>query len=297
MKLVILSRNPRLYSTRRLVAAADRRDVACQVVDPLRCVVDLAERPEVYFRGRKLAGIDAVLPRIGASISFYGLAVLRQLESTGVVSANGSEAIARSRDKLRALQLLAHHGIAIPKTAFARSRDEVRHAIRRVGGPPVVLKLLEGTQGVGVILAESVASAESVLDAMHSLRQNILIQAFVAEAEGVDYRAVVVGDRVVAAMARHAAGGEFRSNLHRGGTAEPADLPPVFADTALAAARVLGLEVAGVDILPSRRGPLVLEVNSSPGLEGIETATRRDVAGDILDYLIARQQALAAAPR
>lgn len=289
MKLAILSRNPRLYSTRRLLEAADEVGVQAAVFDPLRCVVDLAgERAEVLHRGRRLAGIDAVLPRIGASITFYGLAVLRQLEAGGVAAINGSEAIARSRDKLRALQRLSRDGIRIPPTAFARSREEVRHAIRRVGGPPVVLKLLEGTQGVGVILAESVASAESVLDAMHSLRQNILIQAFVAEAEGVDYRALVVGDRVVAAMRRDASPGEFRANLHRGGTAEAIELDGETTAAALAAASALGLEVAGVDILPSARGPLVLEVNSSPGLEGIERATGRDVAGAILAYAAGR---------
>lgn len=289
MKLAILSRGPKLYSTARLVAAGIERGYSVAVVDPLHCIVSLTKRrPEVLYRGRRLAAFDAVIPRIGASITVFGLAVLRQLEALGLASANSSDAVARARDKLRSLQLLAQHGLAIPATAFARRRDELRSAIARVGGPPVVLKLIEGTQGVGVMLAESLDSAESVLDAMHWLKHDILIQGFVKEAQGTDVRALVVGGKVIAAIERRAPAGEFRSNLHRGGTARPIILDPAFERAALEATSVLGLDVAGVDLIPSREGPLVLEVNASPGLEGIERATGADVAGAILDLLAAR---------
>jgi ribosomal protein S6--L-glutamate ligase len=288
MRIVILSRNPRLYSTARLAAACRERQAEALVLDPLHCVVKLSrKRPEVHHDGERVSGLDGVVPRIGASITVYGLAVLRQFEMMGVFAANASEAISKSRDKLRALQLLSRHDIGIPPTAFARRREDIRSAIRKVGGTPVILKLLEGTQGTGVILAESVKSAESVLDAMHSLRQNILIQAFVKESQGTDYRVLVVGGRVVGAMARQAVEGEFRSNLHRGGTARAVTLDPHFAATAIHAAQVLGLNIAGVDMIASREGPMVLEVNSSPGLEGIETATGGDVAGAIIDFVLA----------
>jgi ribosomal protein S6--L-glutamate ligase len=288
MRIVILSRNPRLYSTSRLAAACREREAEPLVLDPLHCVVKLSRRrPEVHHNGERISGIDGVVPRIGASITVYGLAVLRQFEMMGVFAANDSEAISKSRDKLRALQLLSRHDIGIPPTAFARRREDVRSAIRKVGGTPVILKLLEGTQGTGVILAESVKSAESVLDAMHSLRQNILIQAFVGESQGTDYRALVVGGTVVAAMARQAVEGEFRSNLHRGGSARAVTLDPHFTATAIHAAQVLGLNIAGVDMIASREGPMVLEVNSSPGLEGIETASGGDVAGAIIDFVLA----------
>jgi ribosomal protein S6--L-glutamate ligase len=287
MKITILSRRASLYSTSRLVEACRGRGADVSVLDPLQCVVKLSKkRPEVYHDGERVTGLDGVVPRIGASVTFYGLAVLRQFEMMGVFSANESTAISRSRDKLRSLQLLSRHDIGIPPTAFARRREDVRSAIKKVGGTPVILKLLEGTQGTGVILAESVKSAESVLDAMHSLRQNILIQAFVEESHGLDFRAIVVGKKVVAAMSRLAVEGEFRSNLHRGGTARAAVLDPVYEATAVHAAEVLGLNIAGVDMIPSNEGPMVLEVNSSPGLEGIEGATGIDVAGAMIDFVL-----------
>jgi len=287
LKITVLSRGPSLYSTARLVEACRARHAEASVLNPLHCVVKLSrKRPEVHHDGERITGLDGVVPRIGASITFYGLAVLRQFEMMGVFPANDSQAIAKSRDKLRALQLLSRHDIGIPPTAFARRREDVRSAIRKVGGTPVILKLLEGSQGTGVILAESVKSAESVLEAMHSLKQNILIQAFIEESQGTDYRAIVVGQKVVAAMARQAVEGEFRSNLHRGGSARAVTLEPQFAATAIHAAQVLGLNIAGVDMIASREGPMVLEVNSSPGLEGIETATGIDVAGTMIDFVI-----------
>src|SRR6185369_364732 len=274
MKIAILSRKASLYSTSRLMEACRQRGAEVSVLDPLQCLVKLSKRrPEVFHDGERVTGLDGVVPRIGASITFYGLAVLRQFEMMGVFPANESQAIARSRDKLRSLQLLSRHDIGIPPTAFVRRREDVRSAIRKVGGAPVILKLLEGTQGVGVILAETAKSAESVLDAMHSLKQHILIQAFVEEAGGTDFRAIVVGQRVVAAMARQAGEGEFRSNLHRGGSARGVILDPAFESTAVHAASVLGLNIAGVDMLAAKEGPMVLEVNSSPGLEGVEKAT------------------------
>lgn len=288
MKIAILSRKATLYSTSRLVEACRHRGADVLVLDPLQCIVKLSKkRPEVFHGNERVTGLDGVVPRIGASITFYGLAVLRQFEMMGVFAANESQSIARSRDKLRSLQLLSRHDIGIPPTAFARRREDIRAAIRKVGGAPVILKLLEGTQGMGVILAESVKSAESVLDAMSTLRQNILIQAYVAEAGGTDYRAIVVGGKVVAAMSRTALEGEFRSNVHRGATAAGVTLQPAFEKTAVHAAEVLGLNIAGVDMLPSKEGPMVLEVNSSPGLEGIERATGADVAGAMIDFVLA----------
>lgn len=288
MKIGILSRKATLYSTSRLIEACRQRGADVVVLDPLQCVVKVSKkRPEVFHNGERVTGLDGVVPRIGASITVYGLAVLRQFEMMGVFPANESESIARSRDKLRSLQLLSRHEIGIPPTAFARRREDIRSAIRKVGGAPVILKLLEGTQGKGVILAESVKSAESVLDAMNSLGANILLQAFIEEAGGIDYRALVVGGRVVAAMSRQAGEGEFRSNLHRGGTATGITLEPAYELTALHAAEVLGLNIAGVDMVPSKEGPMVLEVNSSPGLEGIEGATGIDVAGAIVDFVMA----------
>jgi len=287
LKIAILSRGPDLYSTKRLVEAARKRGVDIEVLDTLHCVVNLSKRlPEVYCAGRNVTDLDGVIPRIGASITFYGLAVLRQFEMMGVFPANESQAIARSRDKLRSLQLFSRHDIGIPPTAFARSPDDVRQAIRKVGGAPVILKLLEGTQGMGVILAESVKSAESVLDAMHSLKQNILIQKFIAEARGIDYRAIIIGGEVVAAMERKAVKGEFRSNVHRGGTTRPVELDDDYRRTALAAAASLGLNIAGVDLMPSDEGPMVLEVNSSPGLQGIEGATEVDVADAMIGFVV-----------
>lgn len=288
MRLAILSRGPNLYSTKRLVEAAEQRGAEVVILDTLHCVVNLSKRrPEVHSGGKKITGIDAVIPRIGASITFYGLAVLRQFEMMGVFPANESQAIARSRDKLRSLQLFSRHDIGIPPTAFARSTDDVRQAMGQVGGAPVILKLLEGTQGMGVILAESVKSAESVLDAMHSLKQNILIQKFIAEAKGIDYRIIVIDGKVVAAMERTATKGEFRSNVHRGGSTRMVELDEEYERTALQAAECLGLNIAGVDMMPSDDGPMVLEVNSSPGLQGIEGATGLDVAGEMIDFCIA----------
>lgn len=288
MKIAILSRKATLYSTSRLVEACRTRGADVMVLDPLECIVKLSKkRPEVFHGNERVTGLDGVVPRIGASITFYGLAVLRQFEMMGVFAANGSQGISRSRDKLRSLQLLSRYDIGIPPTAFARRREDIRAAIRKVGGAPVILKLLEGTQGMGVILAESVKSAESVLDAMSSLRQNILIQAFVEESGGSDFRAIVVDGKVVAAMERTAGEGEFRSNLHRGASATGVTLEPAFEQTAVHAAEVLGLNIAGVDMLRSKDGPMVLEVNSSPGLEGIERATGVDVAGAMIDYVLA----------
>jgi ribosomal protein S6--L-glutamate ligase len=291
MKIAILSRKATLYSTSRLVEACRNRGAEVSVIDALHCIVKVSKkRPEVFHDGERVTGLDGVVPRIGASITFYGLAVLHQLEMMGVFSANESQAIARSRDKLRSLQLFSRHDIGIPPTAFARRREDVRSAIRRVGGAPVILKLLEGTQGMGVILAESAKSAESVLDAMSTLRQNILIQAFIEEAEGTDYRAIVVGGRVVAAMSRQATEGEFRSNIHRGAKATGVALDSAYEKTAVHAAEVLGLNIAGVDMIPSKDGPMVLEVNSSPGLEGIERATSVDVAGAMIDFVLSHHK-------
>jgi ribosomal protein S6--L-glutamate ligase len=286
MHIAILSRNRRLYSTRRLVEAARQRGHEATVIDPLKCVMDVtSRRPAVYYRGEILPRFDAVIPRIGASVTFYALAVLRQFEVMGVYPANESVAIGRSRDKLRSLQLLARAGIGMPVTAFAHSPDDTKTLVRLVGGAPLVLKLLEGTQGRGVVLAETTKAAESVIDAFLELDANFLVQQFIKEAGGADIRAFVVGDRVVAAMLRQAKEGEFRSNLHRGGSASIVKLSPAERATAVRAARTVGLNVAGVDIVRGKDGPLVLEVNSSPGLEGIEQATSKNVAGMVIEFI------------
>lgn len=286
MKLAILSRSPRCYSTRRLREAATVRGHAVRVLDTLRFSIRLEpESPELLFRGRLLGPCDAVVPRIGASITYFGTAVVRQFEQMGVFCLNSASGIASSRDKLRSLQILSRHRIGIPATEFVRDRRDVLPAIERVGGAPVVIKVLEGTQGVGVILAESVKVAEAIVETLQSARQNVLIQKFVAESRGRDVRAIVVGDRVVAAMRRVAKGQEFRSNVHRGGGTEGIVLDRSYEDTARRAAQIIGLRVAGVDMLEGRDGPQVMEVNSSPGLEGIERATRVDVAGAIIEYL------------
>ena len=286
MNLVLLSRNAALYSTRRLVEAAEARGHAVRVLDTLRCTIHLtAAGPEVHYEGRPLEGIDAVIPRIGASISYYGVAVVRQFEAMGVYTLNTAVAITRSRDKLRAHQFLARKGIGLPVTAFAHHADSADDLIRGVGGPPLIVKLLEGTQGVGVVLCETKKAAESVIQAFRGLKAYLLVQEFIAEAGGSDLRCFVVGDKVVAAMERRGAEGEFRSNLHRGGTAAAVKISPAERRTAVQAAAALGLRVAGVDILRSARGPLVLEVNSSPGLEGIERATGLDVAGRIVAFV------------
>lgn len=289
MKLAILSRNGKLYSTQRLVEAARTRGHSVRVLDPLRCYLKIApDGFDLHYKGRVLADYDAVLPRIGASITRYGTAVLRQFEMMNVFTPNGSDGILRARDKLRCHQLLARQGIGLPTTVFGDNPDDTADLLAMLGKPPHVIKLNEGTQGAGVILTERIGSSRSVIEALRGLYATFLVQEFIAEASGTDLRCFVVGGKVVAAMKRKARAGEFRSNLHRGGSATKVALSAAETDTAIRAAKVMGLNVAGVDLLRSRRGPLVLEVNSSPGLEGIETATGIDVAGQIVDYMAAR---------
>jgi ribosomal protein S6--L-glutamate ligase len=286
MKLAILSRAPNSYSTRRLKAAALERGHKALVLNTLRFAIDLTgDEPDLQFRGKHLSHYDAVLPRIGASITFFGMAVVRQFEQMDVYTPITAAGIANSRDKLRAIQILSRHDIGIPATAFVRDRADVMPAIDLVGGAPVVIKLLEGTQGIGVILAPDKRVASAVIETLQSTKQNVLIQRFVAESKGRDIRALVVGDRVIAAMRRSAQGDEFRSNVHRGGTTEIVELDDEYRRVAVQSAQIMGLRVAGVDMLESDDGPLVMEVNSSPGLEGIETATELDVAGAIIDYI------------
>jgi ribosomal protein S6--L-glutamate ligase len=286
MKIGILSRNPELYSTRKLYEAAIIRGHQARVIDPLLCYMTIAsERPTIHYKGDELTGFDAIIPRIGASITFYGTAVVRQFEMMNVYSVNESVAISRSRDKLRSLQLLSRKGVGLPVTGFAHSTKYTRDLIARVGGAPLVVKLLEGTQGIGVVLAETQKAAESVIEAFKGLKEQILVQEFIHEAGAADIRCLVVGDKVVAAMKRQGAEGEFRSNIHRGGKASLIRLSPEERATAVRAARIMGLNVAGVDILQSHRGPIVMEVNSSPGLEGIETATGKDVADRIIQFI------------
>ncbi len=284
LKIGILSRSNRIHSTRRLCEAAAARGHKAIVLNTLKFSINLEqERPALYYRSRVLSTYDAIIPRIGASITFFGLAVVRQFEQMGVYSANESIAISRSRDKLRSMQILSRHDIGIPPTTFVRDKRDVLRAIERVGGAPVIIKLLEGTQGVGVILADSVKIAQAIVETLHSANQNVLIQKFVSESKGRDIRAFVVGDRVVAAMRRVAQGDEFRSNVHRGGAAEAVQLDPEYERTAIRAAQIMGLRIAGVDMLESSEGPQIMEVNSSPGLEGIERATGIDVAGAIIE--------------
>jgi ribosomal protein S6--L-glutamate ligase len=286
MKIAILSRNWKLYSTQRLIEAAENRGHEVRVINPLRCYMDIASfKPSIHYDGQVLEGFDAVIPRIGASITFYGTAVVRQFEMMGVYAVNESVAISRSRDKLRSLQLLSRKGIGLPVTGFAHSPADTEDLLSLVGGAPVVVKLLEGTQGKGVVLAETRKAAQSVIEAFRGLNANFLVQEFVKEAGGSDIRCFVVGDRVVASMLRQAEEGEFRSNLHRGGTARVVKITPEERSTAVRAARTVGLNVAGVDIMRSKHGPVVVEVNSSPGLEGIEQATKHDVAGMIIEYI------------
>jgi len=284
LKIAILSRNAKLYSTQRLVEAGRERDHVVRVLDPLRCYMKIAPGEfELSYKGRRLTGFDAVIPRIGASVTRYGTAVLRQFEMMGVHTPNGSDAILRARAKLRCHQLLAGEGIGLPVTVFGDNPDDTTHLLNTLGKPPHVIKLNEGSQGAGVILAERLSASRSVIEAFRGLYASFLVQEFIAEAKGADIRCFVVGDRVVAAMRRQAAPGEFRSNLHRGGHASRVRLSAAERSTALAAARAMGLDVAGVDLLRSQRGPLVLEVNSSPGLEGIEATSGVDVAGAIID--------------
>ncbi|MGV9194301.1 RimK family alpha-L-glutamate ligase [Microbacterium sp. MC2] len=289
MKLAILSRAPRAYSTQRLRAAALQRGHDVKVLNTLRFAIDLSgELPDLQYRGKQLSDYDAILPRIGASITYFGTAVVRQFEQMDVYTPNTANGISNARDKLRANQILSRHNIGMPATAFVRNRADVRPAIEQVGGAPVVIKLLEGTQGIGVILAPEVKVAEAIIETLHSTNQNVLIQRFVAESRGRDIRALVVGDRVVAAMRRTARGDEFRSNVHRGGSVEPVELSTEYQQAAVRSAQIMGLRVAGVDMLEGADGPLVMEVNSSPGLQGIEAATQLDVAGAIIDHIAAQ---------
>ncbi|SHE79584.1 ribosomal protein S6--L-glutamate ligase [Microbulbifer donghaiensis] len=289
MKLAVLSRSPKCYSTLRLQEAAQSRGHDVQVLDTIKFAIDLQRAaPDLYYRQKQIEDFDAVLPRIGASITYYGTAVVRQFQEMDVFCANTAHGINNSRDKLRSLQLLSRHHIGIPRTTFVHNKKDVLPAIERVGGAPVVIKLIEGTQGIGVLLAETVKQAEAIIELLQSQKQNVLIQKFVAESKGRDIRAFVVGDRVVAAMRRVAQGQEFRSNVHRGGIAEPVDLPQEYIDTAVRATQIMGLRVAGVDMLEGKSGPQIMEVNSSPGLEGIETCTGLDVAGAVIEYIAAQ---------
>jgi len=289
MKLAILSCGPNCYSTRRLKEAALQRGYDVKVLNTLKFAIDLQRgEPDLYYRQKIITDYDAVLPRIGASITYYGTAVVRQFQQMDVFCANPAHGILNSRDKLRSLQLLSRHHIGIPQTTFARDKRDVLPAIERVGGAPVIIKLIEGTQGIGVLLAESVKAAESIVELLQSQKQNVLIQKFVAESKGKDIRAFVVGDRVVAAMRRVAQGQEFRSNVHRGGVAEPVELSEEYVETAVRAAQIMGLRVAGVDMLEGKSGPQIMEVNSSPGLEGIETCTQLDIAGAVVEYIAAQ---------
>lgn len=286
MKIAVLSTNKNLYSTKRLVEAAIQRGHTCDVIDHSKCYVGIQQgNPSLHYRGEDIAGYDAIIPRIGSSITFYGTAIVRQFEVMDVISANPSQAIMRSRDKLRCMQILSGAGLGLPITGFARTASDVEDLINMVKGAPLVIKLLEGTQGIGVVLAETKKAASSVIEAFYGLGNNILIQEYIKEAKGTDIRAFVVDGKVVGAMKRTAKDGEFRSNLHRGGTAEIIRLTKKEKDTAIAAAKELGLTVCGVDLLPSDRGPLILEVNSSPGLEGIEKATGKDIAKEVIIYL------------
>jgi ribosomal protein S6--L-glutamate ligase len=286
MKIAILSRRHDLYSTTRLVEAAAVRGHKADVIDTLHCYMNIASgKPTIHFKGAELQNYDAVIPRIGASVTFYGAAVVRQFEMMNVYCVNDSVAITRARDKLRSLQLLSKKGIGLPTTGFAHSVDQVQDLIKMVGGPPLIIKLLEGTQGVGVVLVETAKAARSMIEAFLGLKANILVQEYIKEAEGADIRCFVVGGKVVGAMKRQAKSEEFRSNLHRGGQASEVEISEEEHSMAIRSAQVMGLHVAGVDIVRSHRGPLVIEVNASPGLEGIEKATGKDVAGAIIQFI------------
>lgn len=286
MNIIILSRNPNLYSTKRLVEAAKQRKHTCEVIDPLKCEIIIEKKnPAVLYRGKPLENVDAIIPRIGASVTFYGTAVVRQFEMMKVFSVVESQALVRSRDKLRSLQVLSRAGLGMPKTVFSNYTKDVKEVIEYVGGAPLVIKLLEGTQGLGVVLAETNNAAESVLEAFNGLQARVIVQEFIKEAKGADIRAFIVDGNVVGAMKRQGKEGEFRSNLHRGGTAQIIQLTDDEENAALRAAKALGLGVCGVDMLQSARGPLILEVNSSPGLEGIEAATKKDIAKSIIRFI------------
>lgn len=286
MKIAVLSRNSKLYSTRRLIEAAENRGHEVRVLDVLRCYMSItSHRPSIHYKGEDLSGFEAVIPRIGASVTFYGAAVLRQFEMINVYPLNESVAITRSRDKLRATQLLARKGIGLPVTGFANKPDDIEDLLHMVGGPPVVIKLLSGTQGIGVVLAETRKAAETVIESFLGLKAEVLVQEFIKEAGGSDIRCFVVGDKVVASMKRQGKDGEFRSNIHRGGSANQIKITPEERSTAVRAAKIMGLNVCGVDILRSNHGPVVMEVNSSPGLEGIEKITGKDIATQIVQFI------------
>lgn len=286
MNIAILSTGPKLYSTRRLKEAGEKRGHRVEIIDHMKCVLYIEKQnPVVLYQGRKLDYFDAIIPRIGASVTFYGAAVVRQFEMMKVFTAVESQALIRSRDKLRSLQILSRAGLGLPKTIFMDYSKDTEGVVESVGGAPVVIKLLEGTQGLGVVLAENKKAAQSVIEAFHGLKTRIIVQEFIKEAKGADIRAFIVDGEVVGAMRRQAKEGEFRSNLHRGGTATVVKLSRAEKHAAITAAKKMGLGVAGVDMLPSKRGPLILEVNSSPGLEGIEGATKVDIAGKIFQYL------------
>lgn len=291
MRIAILSRDASLYSTRRLIEAGNKRAHTMVTIDHMRCYMDItAHHPKVIYQGKPLEEIDAIIPRIGASKTFYGTAVVRQFQMMGIFTANGADSISRSRDKLRCLQLLSKEGVGLPVTGFAHSTKDIEGVIELVGGAPLVIKLLEGTQGIGVVLAETYQAAKSVIEAFRGLDANILVQEFIKEAKGADLRCFVVGNRVVAAMQRQGAPGEFRSNVHRGGSVSKIKLTPEERSTAIRAAKAMELKVAGVDLLRSHHGPVVMEVNSSPGLEGIERATGIDIAGKIIEYVESQVQ-------
>lgn len=289
MRLAILSKEPKNYSTRRLVAAAKLRGHDVKVLNTLKFALDLEEEsPDLYYKQKRLTHYDAILPRIGVSITYFGTAVVRQFTQMEVYSPNSADGILNSRDKLRSFQILSKHKIGIPPTTFVRDKQDVLPAIQRVGGAPIVIKLLEGTQGVGVLLAHTIEMATSIIELLQSQKQNILIQKFVAESKGKDIRAIVVGDQVIAAMRRVAQGQEFRSNVHRGGTTEMVELSDLYKETAIRATKLMGLGIAGVDMLEGKDGPQIMEINSSPGLEGIEGCTKLDIAGAFIDYIAAR---------
>ncbi|ATU08046.1 30S ribosomal protein S6--L-glutamate ligase [Methanohalophilus portucalensis] len=286
MKIALLSRNKKLYSTRRLIEAAEEKGHTIQVIDVLRAYMNItSHKPSIHYKGDELNDFDAVIPRIGASVTFYGAAVLRQFEMMGVFPLNESVALTRSRDKLRSLQLLSRRGIGLPVTVYASKPDDVKDMVKMVGGAPLVVKILEGTQGIGVVLAETQKAAESIIEGFMGVNANILVQEYIKESKGADIRCFVVGGKVVASMKRQGPKGEFRSNIHRGGTATTIRITPEERSTAVRAAKIMGLNVAGVDLLRSNHGPVVMEVNSSPGLEGIESSTGKDIAGMIIDYI------------
>lgn len=289
MKLAILSKEPNNYSTTRLVEAAESRGHKVKVLNTLKFAINLEEEnPDLFYRQKLLEHYDAVLPRIGASITYFGTAIVRQFQQMDVYSANSADGILNSRDKLRSFQILSKHNIGIPATTFVKDKKDILPAIERVGGAPVVIKLLEGTQGIGVLLAHTLEMATSIIELLQSQKQNILIQKFVAESKGKDIRAIVVGDQVVAAMRRVAQGQEFRSNVHRGGKTESVELTDEYKETAVRAAKIMGLGIAGVDMLEGKYGPQIMEINSSPGLEGIEGCTKLDIAGQFIDYIAAQ---------